>query len=67
MVEDYYSSKQKELKNFKENLGAFWDALVLECQEGPLFDKALFDKCMDYVIALSWYSLLFLFKSFRID
>ncbi|XP_078178938.1 sister-chromatid cohesion protein 3-like [Carex rostrata] len=53
VAEDYYNSKQKELKNFKENLGAFWEALVLECQEGPLFDKALFERCMDYVIALS--------------
>ncbi|WOL18859.1 sister-chromatid cohesion protein 3 [Canna indica] len=52
-VEDYFNSKQKELKNFKENLASFWDNLVLECQNGPLFDKVLFDKCMDYVIALS--------------
>ncbi|KAJ4785945.1 Cohesin subunit SA-3 [Rhynchospora pubera] len=53
LVEDYYNSKQKELKNFKDNLGAFWEDLVLECQEGPLFDKAVFEKCVDYVIALS--------------
>ncbi|XP_008812653.1 sister-chromatid cohesion protein 3 [Phoenix dactylifera] len=52
-VEDYYNSKQKDLKNFKENLASFWDNLVLECQNGPLFDKVLFEKCMDYVIALS--------------
>ncbi|KAJ4773048.1 Cohesin subunit SA-3 [Rhynchospora pubera] len=53
LVEDYYNSNQKELKNFKDNLGAFWEDLVLECQEGPLFDKAVFEKCVDYVIALS--------------
>ncbi|XP_058083552.1 sister-chromatid cohesion protein 3 [Magnolia sinica] len=52
-VEDYYSSKRKELKNFKENLASFWDNLVIECQNGPLFDQVLFEKCMDYVIALS--------------
>ncbi|KAG1326333.1 hypothetical protein COCNU_01G002670 [Cocos nucifera] len=52
-VEDYYNSKQKDLKNFKENLASFWDNLVLECQNGPLFDGVLFDKCMGYVIALS--------------
>lgn len=53
-VEDLYTSKRKELKNFKENLALFWDTLVLECQNGPLFDNVLFEKCMDYVIALSW-------------
>ncbi|KAH0465235.1 hypothetical protein IEQ34_005338 [Dendrobium chrysotoxum] len=52
-VEDLYTSKRKELKNFKENLASFWDTLVLECQNGPLFDNILFEKCMDYVIALS--------------
>lgn len=52
-VEDLYTSKRKELKNFKENLALFWDTLVLECQNGPLFDNVLFEKCMDYVIALS--------------
>nr|CAD1829659.1 unnamed protein product [Ananas comosus var. bracteatus] len=52
-VEDYYGAKQKELKNFKENLASFWNSLVLECQNGPLFDKVLFEKCADYVIALS--------------
>ncbi|PSS06426.1 Sister-chromatid cohesion protein [Actinidia chinensis var. chinensis] len=52
-VEDYQSSKKKEFKNFKDNLTAFWDHLVIECQNGPLFDQVLFDKCMDYVIALS--------------
>ncbi|XVF72517.1 hypothetical protein PTKIN_Ptkin12aG0127600 [Pterospermum kingtungense] len=52
-VEDYQSSKKKEFKNFKENLVSFWDNLVVECQNGPLFDKDLFDKCMDYIIALS--------------
>ncbi|XXG54284.1 hypothetical protein AAC387_Pa03g2208 [Persea americana] len=52
-VEDLYSSKHKELKNFKENLVLFWDSLVTECQNGPLFDQISFEKCMDYVIALS--------------
>ncbi|XP_043711657.1 sister-chromatid cohesion protein 3 [Telopea speciosissima] len=52
-IEDYHSSKRKELKNFKENLVAFWGNLVIECQNGPLFDQVLFDKCMDYIIALS--------------
>ncbi|KAK1295110.1 hypothetical protein QJS10_CPA16g01448 [Acorus calamus] len=52
-VEDLYSSKRREIKNFKENLVSFWDNLILECQNGPLFDKVLFEKCMDYVIALS--------------
>ncbi|PON96681.1 Coatomer beta subunit [Trema orientale] len=52
-VEDYQSSKKKEFKNFKDNLQSFWDTLVRECQHGPLFDQVLFDKCMDYIIALS--------------
>lgn len=52
-VEDHQSSKRKELKNFKDNLVSFWDNLAVECQNGPLFDKVLFDKCMDYIIALS--------------
>ncbi|XP_042433098.1 sister-chromatid cohesion protein 3-like [Zingiber officinale] len=52
-IEDNFNSKQKELKNFKENLASFWDNLVIECQNGPLFDKFLFEKCMDYAIALS--------------
>lgn len=52
-VEDYQSSKKKEFQNFKDNLVSFWDYLVVECQNGPLFDQVLFDKCMDYVIALS--------------
>ncbi|KAF3954956.1 hypothetical protein ACB098_10G086500 [Castanea mollissima] len=52
-VEDYQNSKRKELKNFKDNLESFWDNLVHECQHGPLFDQVLFDKCMDYIIALS--------------
>ncbi|GKD50251.1 sister-chromatid cohesion protein 3 [Tanacetum coccineum] len=37
----------------QENLVSFWDNLVSECQNGPLFDQVLFDKCMHYVIALS--------------
>ncbi|KAM6558472.1 hypothetical protein CsatA_027711 [Cannabis sativa] len=52
-VEDYQSSKKKEFKNFKNNLQLFWHTLVLESQHGPLFDQVLFDKCMDYIIALS--------------
>uniref|UniRef100_A0A1D1XSG5 Cohesin subunit SA-3 n=1 Tax=Anthurium amnicola TaxID=1678845 RepID=A0A1D1XSG5_9ARAE len=52
-VEDLYNSKAKELRSFKENLSIFWEDLVLECQNGPLFDKILFEKCMDYIIALS--------------
>ncbi|KAG9457523.1 hypothetical protein H6P81_002031 [Aristolochia fimbriata] len=52
-VDDLCTSKSKEYKNFKENLSSFWDNLVIECQNGPLFDQILFEKCMDYVIALS--------------
>ncbi|XP_076919511.1 sister-chromatid cohesion protein 3-like [Bidens hawaiensis] len=52
-VEDHQSSKKKEFRSFKENLVSFWDNLVSECQNVPLFDQVLFDKCMDYVIALS--------------
>lgn len=52
-AEDYQSSKKKEFKNFKDNLVSFWDNLVIECQNGPLFDQVLFDKCVDYIIALS--------------
>lgn len=51
-VEDYQNSK-RDFKNFKENLIAFWDHLVTECQTAALFDKNLFDKCLDYIIALS--------------
>ncbi|KAM7495930.1 hypothetical protein LguiA_020344 [Lonicera macranthoides] len=51
-VDDCQSSK-KEFKNFRDNLVSFWDNLVIECQNGPLFDQVLFDKCMDYIIALS--------------
>ncbi|XP_019444128.1 PREDICTED: sister-chromatid cohesion protein 3-like isoform X1 [Lupinus angustifolius] len=51
-IEDYHNSK-KEFKNFKENLESFWHNLVCECQHGPLFDQVLFDKCMDYITALS--------------
>ncbi|XP_057838911.2 sister-chromatid cohesion protein 3 isoform X2 [Cryptomeria japonica] len=52
-LEDYLGSKQKDLKNFKDNLLLFWDSLVIECQDGPLFDQLFLEKCMDYVIALS--------------
>ncbi|CAH9111509.1 unnamed protein product [Cuscuta epithymum] len=52
-VEDYQSLKKKEFKNFKDNLTSFWDNLVSECQNGPLFDGDLFDWCTDYIIALS--------------
>ncbi|KAG6417862.1 hypothetical protein SASPL_120059 [Salvia splendens] len=51
-IEDYQSSK-RGFKNFKENLVYFWDNLVSECQNGPLFDQSLFDRCLDYIIALS--------------
>ncbi|KAL3644830.1 peptidyl-prolyl cis-trans isomerase precursor [Castilleja foliolosa] len=51
-VEDYQSSK-RGFKNFKNNLVYFWDNLVSECQNGPLFDETLFDRCLDYIIALS--------------
>ncbi|GAB4829713.1 peptidyl-prolyl cis-trans isomerase precursor [Ancistrocladus abbreviatus] len=52
-VEDYQSSKRKQFNGFKDNLVSFWDNLVTECQNGPLFDGVLFEKCMDYVIAIS--------------
>ncbi|KAM7277394.1 hypothetical protein ACFE04_019260 [Oxalis oulophora] len=52
-AEDYQNSKKKAFKNFKDNLLSFWDILVIESQNGPLFDKILFDKCIDYIIALS--------------
>ncbi|CAN6373305.1 unnamed protein product [Urochloa humidicola] len=53
LVEDNYSTKQKDLKHFKENLVSFWDSFVLECQNGPLFDDILFPKIKDYIVALS--------------
>ncbi|KAM0836480.1 hypothetical protein ACQ4PT_062295 [Festuca glaucescens] len=53
LVQDKYNSKRKDLKNFKENLVSFWDTLVLECQNGPLFDDILLQKIKDYVVALS--------------
>ena len=37
-IEDYLGSKQKDLKNFKENLLVFLDSLILECQDGPVFN-----------------------------
>ncbi|VFQ77703.1 unnamed protein product [Cuscuta campestris] len=52
-VEDYQTLKKKEFKNFKDNLFLFWDNLVTECQNGPLFDGDLFERCTDYIIALS--------------
>ncbi|KAE8681604.1 Sister-chromatid cohesion protein 3 [Hibiscus syriacus] len=52
-VENYQGSKKKEFKNIKENFVSFWHNLVIECQNGALFDKQLFDKCMDYIIELS--------------
>ncbi|CAA0828152.1 Sister-chromatid cohesion protein 3 [Striga hermonthica] len=51
-IEDYQSSK-RDFKHFKDNLVYFWDNLVSECQNGPLFDQTLFDRCLDYIIALS--------------
>ncbi|KAI3913916.1 hypothetical protein MKW92_029172, partial [Papaver armeniacum] len=64
-VEDYHSSKRKEFKNFKELL-SFWDNLVIECQNGPLLDEVLFEKCMDYVyrivmVGCCYFSALFFF------
>ncbi|KNA23818.1 hypothetical protein SOVF_021720 [Spinacia oleracea] len=52
-VEDYQSSKRKDFNNLKDNLVYFWDNLIIECQNGPLFDGVLLEKCTDYVIALS--------------
>ncbi|CAN0857602.1 Sister-chromatid cohesion protein 3 [Linum grandiflorum] len=52
-TEDHQSLKRKDFRNFRDNLVFFWDNLVVESQNGPLFDKVLFDKCMDYIIALS--------------
>lgn len=52
-VEDHQSSKRKDFNNFRDNLVYFWDCLVTECQNGPLFDGILLEKCTDYVIALS--------------
>lgn len=52
-LDDYIGSKEKDLRSFKDNLLTFWDSLVLECQNGPLFDRIFMEKCMDYVIALS--------------
>ncbi|XP_051141640.1 sister-chromatid cohesion protein 3 [Andrographis paniculata] len=51
-VEDYQSAK-RGFKHLKDNLVHFLDSLVSECQSGPLFDQSLFDKCLDYIIALS--------------
>jgi cohesin complex subunit SA-1/2 len=52
-LEDILGSKQKDSRNFKENLVTFWDTIVRESQEGALFDQQLMEKCMDHVIALS--------------
>ncbi|KAH9612413.1 hypothetical protein KSS87_005628 [Heliosperma pusillum] len=52
-VEDYQSSKKKDFNNLKDNIVYFWDNLVVECQNGPLFDGVLLEKCTDYVIAIS--------------
>lgn len=52
-AEDYQNSKKKELQNFKDNLVLFWDTMVTDCQNGPLFDGILMEKCSDYIIALS--------------
>ncbi|KAL8143634.1 hypothetical protein V2J09_016666 [Rumex salicifolius] len=52
-VDDYQSSKRKSFNHFKDNLVYFWDSLAIECQNGPLLDGVVFEKCMDYVIALS--------------
>ncbi|XP_074274226.1 sister-chromatid cohesion protein 3 [Silene latifolia] len=52
-VEDYQSSKKKDFNNLKDNIVYFWDNLVVECQNGPMFDGVLLEKCTDYVIAIS--------------
>ncbi|KAK9726183.1 hypothetical protein RND81_05G196200 [Saponaria officinalis] len=52
-VEDYQSSKKKDFNNLKDNIVYFWDNLAVECENGPLFDGVLFEKCTDYVIAIS--------------
>ncbi|CAM6081880.1 unnamed protein product [Calypogeia fissa] len=52
-LEDYLASKQREVRNFQSNLLTFWDSVIRECQDGPLFDQRLMEKIMDYVIALS--------------
>lgn len=56
-MEDYLGAK-KDGRTFKDNLLSFWDILVCESQESALFDQQLMEKCMDYVIALSWYGAL---------
>ncbi|TVU49773.1 hypothetical protein EJB05_01109 [Eragrostis curvula] len=55
LVEHNFNSKKKDglSEDFKENLVSFWDTLVLECQNGPLFDNILFRKITDYVVALA--------------
>ncbi|XP_024538812.1 sister-chromatid cohesion protein 3 isoform X2 [Selaginella moellendorffii] len=52
-VEDFVTSKQKDLRGFKDNLTLFWDTFVLECQNGPLFDEQLMEMCINFVTALS--------------
>ncbi|KZV32380.1 sister-chromatid cohesion protein 3 [Dorcoceras hygrometricum] len=52
-VSSDFSFSKREFKNFKDNLVYFWDNVVSECQNGPLFDQSLFEKCLDYIIALS--------------
>lgn len=53
-VETYLFSKDKKLKHFRQSLLDYWDLLVLECQSNILFDEKLFDKCIGFVIAISW-------------
>jgi cohesin complex subunit SA-1/2 len=53
-VENLLFSKDKKLKHFRQNLLDFWDLLILECQSNILFDEKLFDKCIGYIIAISW-------------
>ena len=50
-IEDYLRSKQKDLKNFKENLLVFLDSLIFECHDRPLFDQVFMEKCIDYLIS----------------
>ena len=46
-------SKQKGMKNFKQNLLIFWDSLVSECQTSFLYDDKLLNRVSSFVIALA--------------
>ena len=57
-IEDYLGSKQKDLKNFKENLLVFLDSLILECQDGPLFDQVFMEKFLFHVLLQEFFDRL---------